>query len=492
MENKETKVSHTQKKIEFPNNFIFGASFFSENVDGQSVDISSTSNWDITFANAKRKFLGSIGPKGYSGMIENMDEYVDQIINLGIKIVDFSISWSNLFTDENTVNKKMVNYYERLFKKITDNKIQIILTFVKFDLPSWFTEKGGFLKKENYQYFENYVNYVINAFGKYFSISYLFDDPMFMMLKSDLYKKENSGFIARKQEYVDFILNIAWYTSKIIENVKAKNFPIKIGVKHAFIPFCFEGNKNINFNIHSKLYKYNYYVNFMLLDFLIQGSSEEFDYFSRKFGTIMSLDVDELETVKKHSIDFLGINYKKICYLTNEKNNDAFELFNEFIYFSKDYEIKDADINYVRELFQIITLKYKRIPFFFHSSYSFYKNETMNRNIESKRIEDTYRISFISNILCSLNASMNEFNNVKCLGFIYDNVFDSWCYFNTFNIKDGLIEIDPWKKQKTLSKNSAFWYKRLCTNKHFYNFAVKPSFSKEVILESKTKLIDFF
>ncbi len=492
MENKDIKNSQTQKKIEFSNNFIFGASFFSENVEGQSVDISSTSNWDLAFANNKRKFLGSVGPKGYSGMLENMDEYIDEIINLGIKTVDLSISWSNLFINEKTVNRKILSYYEKLFQKLTDNKIQIVLTFVKFDLPSWFTEKGGFLKKENYEHFEYYVNYVINAFGKYFSISYLFDDPMFIMLKSDLYKKENCGFIARKQEYVDFVLNIAWYTSKILENIKEKQIPIKVGVKHAFIPFCFDGNKNINFNPHSKLYKYNYYINFMLMDYLILGSSEEFDYFSEKFGTTMSLTEEELETVKKYNIDFFGMNYKRICYLTNEKNQNVFELFNEFIYFSKEDEIKDADFNYVRELFQIITLKYKRIPFFFHTNYSYYKDEVDNKNIESKRIEDNYRISFMSNMLCSLNNSMNEFNNVRCLGFIYDNIFDSWSYFNTFNIKDGLIEIDLLKKQKALSKNSAFWYKRLCTNRHFYNFTVKPSFSKEVVLESKTKLIDFF
>ncbi len=489
---KDQKNNQIQKKIQFPNNFIFGASIFSENIEGQSVDISSKSNWDVTFATNKRKFLGTMGPKSFSGMIENVDDYVNEIVSLGIKTIDISLSWSNLYIDEHTINKKVINYYDRLLSKLHEHKIQIILTFVKFDLPSWFTEKGGFLKKENYSYFEKYVQFVINSFGKYFSIAYLFDDPMYMMFKSDFYKKENTGFIARKQEYIDFILNITLCTSKTIEYIKAKNIPIKIGIKHNFIPFCFEGNKNINFNMNSKLYKYNYYVNFMIMDFLIKGESEEFNDINKKFGTTNSLSEEEMMLVNEFNVDFFGLNYRKICFLTNEKNQDPFELFNEFIYFSKDDSTKQLDYAYVREIFQILSLKYKKIPFFFHSYYSSYKDETQLKNYESKRIEDVDRINFLAKLLNELNSCMEEFKQIRCLGFIYDNLFDGWSYFNTFNVKEGLVEVDVIKKTKPFAKSSALWYKRLCANKHYYNFTVKQGISKEVILESKTKLIDFF
>lgn len=483
---KKTNIQNT-KKIEFNNNFLIGGSLFSENIDGSWDKINSKSNWDSMFSSNRKKFYNNIGPKSFSGILENIDSYIEYIINSGINNINISLSWSNLFPNENEVNHYVLDYYKELFSRLHDNKISFIVSFINFDLPLWFIEKEGFFKKENIKYVLSFVEFIVNHFGSFFKLAYTFDDPIKMLLKYDLLKKENPGNITKKQEYINLITNIILFNSKISEFLKQKNKDIKTGIKLSFVPFIFSGNRNINFNPDSKLYKYNILINFGALDYVVKGSSDEFDNLVNKILKLkIDLSNEEREIIKEYTANFLGVKYSGVCFLTNKENNNQIEIFDEFLYFSsKD---KEMDINYLDELFKIIKIKYKNIPSIFHTTFKSENEEIYDK--ENKIIDDIDRTEFISKTLSIINKNIKN-NDLRIMGYFYENIFDSWDYFDAFKYKNGLYGkniIDS----KIINKSSSYWYKRLCTNKHFFDFSIKTSISKEVSIETKTKLLDFF
>lgn len=486
MELKKTNFEKS-KKIDFGNNFIFGASIFSENIEGKWAKINSKSNWDSMFSSSRKRFYNSMGPKSFSGSIENIDQYIESIIASEIKCVNISLSWANLFPNENEVNQYVCDYYHTLFRKLSSNKISFIISFINFDLPLWFIEKEGFFKKENIKYVISFVDFIVKTFGDYFKLAYSFDDPLKMLLKVDLLRKENPGNLVTRQEYIDLITNILLFNSRIISHIKSKNYNIKVGFKHAFIPFIFSGNKNINFNPNSKLYKYNTFINFGVLDYLIKGESEEFcNLITKTLKLKLNLTNEELETIKENTINFLGVKYEGICFLTNKENSNPIEMFGEFLYFSES-DIK-MNINYINELATIIKIKYKNIPNIFHTSFKNSSQEIYDK--ENKLIDDIERVEYFSKTLSTLHNNIKN-NGLRTIGYFYEYLFDSWDYFNGFRYKNGLYGVDV-LKHNIMNKSSLFWYRRLNTNKHFFDFSIKNSMSKEVTLETKTKLLDFF
>ncbi len=475
------------KKIEFGNNFLLGGSLFSENIDGKWNQLNSKSNWDSMFSINRKKFYNNIGPKSFSGMLENTDDYIEHIINSGIDNINISLSWSNLFPSENEVNIQIKEYYKKLFSELSKHKISFIISFINFDIPLWFIEKEGFFDKKNITYILSFVDFIIENYGDYFKLAYTFDDPFKMILKSDLLKKENPGNIVSKQEYIDLLSNLILFNSEIIKHIKNKNSDIKIGLKHNFIPFIFTGNKNINFNPDSKLYKYNIFVNFGILDYAIKGESSDLDNLVEKTLKLkVNLSDEERETIKNNTINFLGIKYKGVCFLTNKENKNPIEIFNEFLYFSN--HDKEMDINYIDELSKIIKIKYKNIPNIFHTTFKSDIEEIYDR--ENKIIDDVNRIEFISKTLSIIHKNIKN-NDLRTIGYFYENIFESWDYFNAFKYNNGLYGINSYDS-KILFKSSLYWYKRLCTNRHFFDFSIKSSISKEVSIETRTKLLDFF
>lgn len=476
----------SSKKIEFGKNFLIGSSIFFEKNEGKHGDLFSRSNWESMFHSNKKKFYNQIGPRSYDGLIENYDKYLEFLKDSNIKEINISLCWSMIFPSENKINDKVVEFYKNFFMDLKNLNIRPIISFINFDLPEWFVEKNAFFKKENLSYVIQYVDFIVKNYSEFFELAYTFDDPYRMMWKLEILEKQNPGVIATKQEYIDFMFNIFLFNAEVIKHVNSLNKKIKLGIKHKFIPFIFYGNKNINFNPESKLYKYNVFANFSLLDFCVRGCSEEFiDLVSKKLKLKINLTTNEMNTIKSNTINFLGLQYDGVCFLTNKENDFPIEIFEEFLYFSQNDE--QNNYFYLDELFKIILIRYKNIPVIIHTIYKIERGNE-DRDYDSKIIDDNKRIEHISKYLYHIH---NKLDKLRILGFFYDSLYDSWNYFNTFRFSDGMIEIQNNSISKSIQpKNSFYWYKRLCNNRQFLDFSIKTSISKEVPLETKTKLLD--
>lgn len=74
--------------------------------------------------------------------------------------VRFGIEWSRLEPEEGKWNKEAIEHYRRYIRILRKNDIEPFATLWHWTMPTWFTDKGGFAKKENIRYFERFVQKV--------------------------------------------------------------------------------------------------------------------------------------------------------------------------------------------------------------------------------------------------------------------------------------------------------------------------------------------
>lgn len=96
-----------------------------------------------------------------------LDEDIKNLVELGVNTYRFSISWPRVlpFGDDRTINNLGVQYYQKLIKKLKDNKITPVVTIYHWDLPVCLQELGGWANPKIIEYFANYSDFLFKTFG---------------------------------------------------------------------------------------------------------------------------------------------------------------------------------------------------------------------------------------------------------------------------------------------------------------------------------------
>ena len=145
----------------FPENFLWGAATAAFQVEGYPLaDGAGPSNW-YEFCHQPGRIAnddtGDIGPAHYIKYKED----VQMMKKLGIKAYRFSINWSRIFPEgTGAVNKKGLDFYNKLINELLDNGIEPWVTFFHWDLPAALEKKGGWTNRETPLAFAEYVSYV--------------------------------------------------------------------------------------------------------------------------------------------------------------------------------------------------------------------------------------------------------------------------------------------------------------------------------------------
>jgi beta-glucosidase len=167
----------------FPKDFLWGASTASHQVEGGTVN--QWSEWEL--ANATE--LARQAPKRLSWMpswkavraqAENPENYVsgrgvdhyrryeedfDLLKGLHMNSFRFGIEWSRIEPKEGVWNPKEIRHYHHYIKALKARGIEPVLNIWHWTMPTWFTNKGGFEKRANIVYFEQYVQKIAEEFG---------------------------------------------------------------------------------------------------------------------------------------------------------------------------------------------------------------------------------------------------------------------------------------------------------------------------------------
>lgn len=161
---------------------------------------------------------------------EKYDDLIDILIDLNVNAFRFSIEWSRIFPFEKKYSISSLMRYSKFINKLKENKIEPLITLWHFTNPIWFLEKGGWEKKENIEYFLEYVDLVTRNLDVTYYI--IFNEPLVYISSSYIsgvwppFKK-----IKKIEDFkiiIDILENIRYAAEEAYKIIKQNNPNAKI------------------------------------------------------------------------------------------------------------------------------------------------------------------------------------------------------------------------------------------------------------------------
>lgn len=149
----------------FPNSFLWGASSSAFQIEGgYDEDGKGLSVADI---NSFRRSHIQADTKIASDFYHHWKEDIDLMKELGLQIYRFSIAWTRIIPDgDGKVNKKGLEFYDRVINYLLSCDIQPFVTLYHFDLPYALVEKyNGWQSRDCIYAFERYARICFEHFG---------------------------------------------------------------------------------------------------------------------------------------------------------------------------------------------------------------------------------------------------------------------------------------------------------------------------------------
>jgi beta-glucosidase len=168
-------MKHKQKKI-FPNDFLWGASTASHQVEGNThnqwtvwelenaAHLAKTSknrlDWMPAWEDIKEE---ATRPENYiSGKgIEHYQRYKEDFKlakSLNLNSFRFGIEWSRVEPENGVWDEKEWQHYREYVQELLNQGLEPIMNLWHWTMPTWFTDIGGFEKKKNIKYFKRFVS----------------------------------------------------------------------------------------------------------------------------------------------------------------------------------------------------------------------------------------------------------------------------------------------------------------------------------------------
>ena len=163
----------------FPAGFLWGASTAAHQIEGGNCN--NWSIWESQVANQKatsaKEQLGwlpiwseiaaqATKPSNYvSGRgVQHYKLYKQDfklLSQLNLNSFRFSIEWSRIEPEEGVFNQQALDHYRQYIQALKQQGITPMLNIWHWTHPTWFEEKGGFLKRSNLMYFQRFVKKII-------------------------------------------------------------------------------------------------------------------------------------------------------------------------------------------------------------------------------------------------------------------------------------------------------------------------------------------
>lgn len=170
-------------KYRFPKHFLWGASTASHQVEGGTLN--QWSIWELSHAQelaktAEERLSWTPEWESIKAQAQDPNNYVsgkgvdhfnryredfDIVKGMHFSAFRFGIEWSRIEPVEGQWDEDAVEHYRTYIKELKKRHIEPFLNIWHWTMPTWFTDKGGFVKKSNLHYFERFVQKIADEYG---------------------------------------------------------------------------------------------------------------------------------------------------------------------------------------------------------------------------------------------------------------------------------------------------------------------------------------
>ncbi|MDB5166553.1 MAG: beta-glucosidase [Candidatus Saccharibacteria bacterium] len=235
------------KRTDFPDDFLWGASTASHQVEGGTVN--QWSVWELAHAadraqTAKQRLdwmpswpdirHEAEDPANYvSGKAvdhyNRFEEDFDIVKVMGLNAFRFGIEWSRLQPTEGAWDVAAVQHYHDYIAALRKRGIEPILNLWHWTQPTWFTDKGGFTKRANLVHWNAFVKRVAEEYASDLRIVLTLNETNVYSTFSYLGDEWPPGH-KNVREYLSVNLNLITAHKQAYRAFKAVNPDVQIGM----------------------------------------------------------------------------------------------------------------------------------------------------------------------------------------------------------------------------------------------------------------------
>lgn len=398
MEEKELENNindNTDNFLRFPEGFLWGAASASYQVEG-GID---NNDW----AKAARE-TGKVPPANDAcDQYNKYEQDFDIAKSLGHNCHRISIEWSRIEPEEGQFDQNEIAHYRKVLQSLHERGLKPFVTLWHFTLPTWFSDKGGFERKDSSEIFARYCAFVTGQLGDLCQNFATMNEPL-VVAGIGYHRGEWPPFKKSKLKNFKVVNNLISAHNLAYKKIKEKNRDLIVGVVKHNINFVSNWNP-INKIIASLAdYSWNH-------------------YFLKR-------------TIK--NTDTIGLNYY---------TSRFFGVKNDVPKNDMGWPLNPEGLEQV-----LIDLKKYNKPIYITEA-----------GIADEK--DQYRADYIRGLVKSVHGAIQK--GVDIRGFMYWSILDNFEWAEGFWPRFGLVEIDYDSPEKTRKiRPSADVYKSICENNY--------------------------
>jgi beta-glucosidase len=429
--------------VTFPNDFLWGASTASYQIEGAwNEDGKGVSIWD-TFTHSKGKVKNGDTGDVVCNHYHLYKHDVALMKKLGLKAYRFSTAWSRFFPEgRGKPNTKGCDFYNRLVDELLENNLEPWLCFFHWDLPQTLQDKGGWANRDMVDYYCDYTSYVAETLGDRVKHFVMLNEPnVFSILGHVLGMhapgvQDISAFAATAHH-----LNLA--TGMGLERLRSQNSTWQLGTVINLQPI--EPKTDRDHDIEAAQL-FDALWNRFFLEPLYKGQYPKI-VVGMLEDHVQAGDLGQIQ----QPLDFLGINlYQRILIEADPKSLVGLRIAAP----PPDAELTDMGWEvYPKALYdQLIDLKdnYDNPKVFVTENGAAFKDSLLNG-----KVNDAQRIHYLARHLQALHQAKEEGANVQ--GYFVWSLLDNFEWAEGFEKRFGIVYVD-YATQKRIPKDSYFWY----------------------------------
>lgn len=438
--------------MRFPENFLWGAATAAYQIEGAwNEDGRGLSIWD-TFSHTPGKVTKNENGDISCDHYHRMNEDVHHMKELGLKAYRFSLSWSRMFPNGDTIrNEKGFEFYDRLVDELLANDIQPIITLYHWDLPQALFNKGGFLWDGISDAFAYYAKAVTEHFSNRVTMFCVINEPQCMVHLGHCTGTHAPGLQLDDAKLGTVMKNILLCHGKAVKAMRDASLqPIQIGATTTGTlcyplndsPEALEKARELSFPHTGEgiAFSHNWF-----LDPIILGTNKI---------DILPLTAEDFEIIGQ-PIDFLGIN------IYNGQQCDEKDYVPRYQGFPRTalgWPVTPKIMHYgLRFLYE----RYK-LPIYISEN-----GVACNDRIYADgKIHDADRIDFLHEYIREMKLAIDEGCDIR--GYLHWSLMDNFEWHTGYDPRFGIIYID-YPTQKRIWKDSAYWYQKLIENNGLTN-----------------------
>lgn len=454
-----------EKRYQFPQDFLWGASTSAFQVEGGFNEERGIANSDMRYVPE-----GLADYKVASDHFHHMKEDVKLMKELGIKVYRFSFFWSRIMPDGQNVSKEGLKFYHELIDELLENGIQPFPTLYHFEMPyELLKTMHGWLSRDCVDAYVKYAKICFKEFGSKVKMWATINEQMCATAPDDMNGNLEEDIHIRKKNLYQMSYHMTLAEKIAIKAFKEMVPDGKIGHVVAMQVIYPETSSPLDVLAAKNAQDE---TQWSFLDLSIKGK------YSNHFETYLKdndiypdmLDKDKYYLIEKP--DFIGVNYYASCTVRHKRVDDDNSKMPPFYQSEQFYVVKNKCIEPTEwmhfgidpdGLYMGIRDLYDR----YGLEMIITENGMAYSDVfDNGKVNDVYRIDYLNKHLKQCYKLIKE--GYPLIGYCTWSFLDLVSSREGFNKRYGLVYVDRTntdpKECKRYKKDSFYWYQEVIKN----------------------------